>query len=433
VERIRPVATVAVPIKVEGRLWGAMIISTLSEPLPPDTDERLQSFTDLIATALANAEARGEVERLAEEQAALRRVATMVAQGLPASELFGAVAREVGALLGTDFAGIGRFEADAVIAVASSNETMLPTGTRWEIDDASASAQVYRTGSSARVDRMDWSRVSGPLSAASARLGVVSTVASPIIVDGRTWGAVSVSSTHEALPADTEERLEKFTELVATAIANAESKSELAASRRRIVAASDESRRRIERDLHDGVQQRLVSLGLELQEMKHAMPRDHGLEAQLGRIADGLGGALDDLVEIARGIHPAILSHGGLRPALAALARRSAVPVELETDMEGRLPEDVEVAAYYIVSEALTNVAKHGGASVVQLDVLADETSLRLSIRDDGVGGADLGRGSGLVGLKDRVEVLGGTITIESPPDGGTSLVVALPLEQVHD
>jgi signal transduction histidine kinase len=435
-ERLRSlgiVSSVASPIVVEGELWGAMLVASTDALLPVDTEERLEKFTELVTTAIANAESRDELARVAAEQAALRRVATMVAQGLPASELFGAVACEVGALLGTDFAGIGRFEADAVIAVASSNETKLPTGTRWEIDDASASAQVYRTGRSVRVDGVEWSHVRGPLSAASARLGVVSTVASPIIVDGRTWGAVSVSSTHEALPPDTEERLETFTELVVTAIANAESKSELAASRRRIVAASDEARRRIERDLHDGVQQRLVSLRLELQEMKGAMPRDHGLEAQLGRIADGLDGALDDLVEIARGIHPAILSHGGLRPALGALARRSAVPVELEADMEGRFPEDVEVAAYYIVSEALTNVAKHAGASVVQLDVVADETSVRLSIRDDGVGGADSGRGSGLVGLKDRVEVLGGRITVESPPDGGTSLVVALPLEQLHD
>ena len=386
-----------------------------------------------VALAVANADSHEALAHLAAEQAALRRVATMVAHGLPASEIFGAVAREAGALLGADFAGIGRFEGSAVIAVASSNVTMVPTGTRWEIDDVFASAQVHRMGSSVRVDGMDWSRVRGPVSAAPGLLGIVSTVASPIIVDGRTWGTVSVSSTHEALPPDTEERLEKFTELVATAIANAESRSELAASRRRIVAASDEARRRIERDLHDGVQQQLVSLGLELQEMKRALPRDHGLQAQLGRIADGLDGALDDLVEIARGIHPAILSHGGLRPALKALARRSAVPVELEADIEGRVPEDVEVAAYYIVSEALTNVAKHGGASVVQVDVVGDETSIRLSIRDDGVGGADSGRGSGLVGLKDRVEVLGGTITIESPPDGGTSLVVALPLEQVHD
>ena len=267
-------STVGAPILVEGKLWGALMAATRGvEPWAENAETRIAAFTELVATAIANAESREALAELADEQAALRRVATLVAQGLPASELFGAVAREVGALLGTDFAGIGRFEADAVIAVASSNETMLPTGTRWEIDDVSASAQVYRTGKSVRVDGMDWSRVRGSLSAASARLGVVSTVASPIIVDGRTWGAVSVSSTHEALPPDTEARLASFTELVATAIANAESSAEIAASRRRIVAASDDARRRIVRDLHDGAQQRLVHTVISLKLAQQAMAK----------------------------------------------------------------------------------------------------------------------------------------------------------------
>jgi len=401
----------------------ALRAATLSNRLPV-----VEEFTELKATAIANAEARAEVQRLADEQAALRRVATMVAQGHPASELFGAVAREVGALLGTDFAGIGRFEQDAVIAVASSNETMLPTGTRWEIDDVSASAEVYRTGSSARLDGVDWSRVRGALGAASARFGVVSTVASPIIVDGRTWGAMSVSSTHDSLPPDTEERLEEFTELVATAIANAESRSELAASRRRIVAASDDARRRIERDLHDGVQQQLVSLGLELGAMNADPPTGDALKQQLATATEDVSSVLDALVEIARGIHPAILSQGGLAAALKALARRSAVPVELHARIEGPLPDAVEVAAYYVASEALTNVAKHARASVVHIDVTTDAGTLTLVVRDDGVGGAALGEGSGLVGLQDRVEALGGTIAIDSSAGKGTCVVVTLPI-----
>jgi PAS domain S-box-containing protein len=426
-DRIRPVATVAVPIQVEGRLWGAMIISTLSEPLPADTDERLQSFTDLIATALANAESREALAELADEQAALRRVATMVAQGLPASELFGAVAREVGALLGTDFAGIGRFEADAVIAVASSNETMLPTGTRWEIDDVSASAQVYRTGKSVRVDGMDWSRVRGSLSAASARLGVVSTVASPIIVDGRTWGAVSVSSTHEALPPDTEARLASFTELVATAIANAESSAELAASRARITAAADDERRRVVRDLHDGAQQRQVHTVITLKLAQRALAK--GAENGPLLLQEAIGHAEQanvELRELAHGILPAVLTRGGLRAGVRALASRSPVPVEIGISV-GRLPAAVESTAYFVVAEALTNVAKHSSAGHAEVVARIEDGILRVEVRDDGVGGASPD-GTGLVGLADRLAVLDGRLEVDSPPGGGTRLTAAIAL-----
>jgi signal transduction histidine kinase len=219
-----------------------------------------------------------------------------------------------------------------------------------------------------------------------------------------------------------------FTELVATAIANAESQSELAASRRRIVEASDDARRRIERDLHDGIQQQLVSLGMELGELEASLPGDGELKPKVAGVAGGLRSAVDDLREISRGIHPAILSHGGLGAALRTLARRSAVPVQLNAVVDGRLPERVEVAAYYVVSEALTNAARHARASVVSIEVVGQERALELSIRDDGVGGADPGGGTGLIGLKDRIEALGGTITVESPHGQGTSLVVTLPL-----
>jgi signal transduction histidine kinase len=239
---------------------------------------------------------------------------------------------------------------------------------------------------------------------------------------------VTVADTDKPLPPDTEERLQKFTEIVATAIANAESREELAASRRRIVAASDESRRRIERDLHDGVQQQLVSLGLKLGAMTADPPTGDALTEQLAGVTEDVRSAYDGLVEIARGIHPAILSHGGLAPALKALARRSAVPVELHARIDDPLPDEVEVAAYYVSAEALTNTAKYGGASVVRMDVTTDDGTLTLKVRDDGVGGAELGKGSGLVGLQDRVEALGGTIKIDSPADSGTSVVVTLPI-----
>jgi signal transduction histidine kinase len=209
-----------------------------------------------------------------------------------------------------------------------------------------------------------------------------------------------------------------------------QSREELAASRARIVAAGDQARRRIERDLHDGTQQRLVSLVLDLRSAEAAVPPERPeLRAQLARVTDGLTGALEELRELSRGIHPAILSEGGLAPALKALARRSAVPVELEVDVQARLPEPVEVAAYYVVSEALANAAKHAHASVAQVEARARDGLLHLSVRDDGVGGAAPGGGSGLVGLADRVEALGGTIEVHSPAGQGTSLQIDLPIQ----
>jgi signal transduction histidine kinase len=221
-----------------------------------------------------------------------------------------------------------------------------------------------------------------------------------------------------------------FTELIATAISNAETRTELTASRARVVAAADETRRRLERDLHDGIQQQLLTLALDLRGAEVLVPRDldGDLRAQLHRIGDGLNDALDDLRELARGIHPAVLSEGGLEPALKALARRSAIPVELDLSVGARLPERVEVAAYYVASEALTNATKHARASTVEMQVGQRDGTLHLSINDDGVGGADPARGSGLIGLADRVAALGGTISVVSPAGKGTSLHVKLPV-----
>jgi signal transduction histidine kinase len=240
---------------------------------------------------------------------------------------------------------------------------------------------------------------------------------------------MTIASFRQALPNGTERRLSDFTDLVATAIASAESRTELNASRRRIVATADDTRRRIERDLHDGAQQRLVSLALQLRAVQSSVPAElDALATQLDQVVTGLTNAIDELREYARGIHPAILSEGGLEQALRAVARRSDVPVELDVQTSGRLPAPVEVAAYYVVSEALTNAAKHAEASVVVVAVEDVETGLRISVRDDGVGGADVAAGSGLVGLKDRVEALGGRISVESPRGGGTSIQVELPL-----
>jgi len=335
-------SSVGTPIMVEGSLWGVLGVGTSTEqPLPPDAEARLASFAELVATAIANAESRAALTRLVEEQAALRRVATLVARGAPPVEIFSAVSDEVAHLFRAQ-AGVLRFEYDgpAVVFVGVSKTLELPVGTRWEFQTGMASAEVYRTGCSARADAMDWPSANGPVAGAARRLGIVSSVASPIVVEGRLWGAMNVASTDELLPFGMEGRLEKFTELLATAIANAESRSELAASRRRIVAASDEARRRIERDLHDGTQQRLVSLGLAAGVAQADVAADRSdLRAELSRIAAGLADAVAELQEFSRGIHPAILSEGGLGPALRTLARRSAVPVDLDVTTNARFPE----------------------------------------------------------------------------------------------
>jgi len=424
---------VGTPVIVEGRLWGVMATYAASgQPLPADTEARLASFTELVATAIANTQARAEVGRLAEEQAALRRVATLVAGEASPGEVFSTVTEELGRLLGADLAALVRLEsANTAIVVAAWSEgegDHVPVGTLISLEDESVARMVMETGRPARRDNLQ--RASDSISAMARRLGVTSTVGTPIVVEGRPWGGMSVSSKQpEPLPADTESRIADFAELVATAIANAEARTELTASRARVVAAADETRRRIERDLHDGIQQRLVALGLELRAAQATVPPQPGeLEDVVSRAAEGLASVIDELREISRGIHPAILSERGLEPALRALCRRSAVPVELDLDAERRLPEPVESAAYYVVSEALTNAAKHAHASVVNVELDTRDTILQLAIRDDGIGGADLSRGSGLVGLSDRIEALGGTLQVTSPVGTGTTLQIEVPL-----
>jgi signal transduction histidine kinase len=286
---------------------------------------------------------------------------------------------------------------------------------------------VFQTGRAARID--DYAGASGPAADDAREFGVRASVGVPISVGGRLWGCMFVGSTQEPMPAGTEARLAGFTELAATAIANAEAQAALTASRARIVATADATRRRIERDLHDGAQQRLVSLGLELRAAQAAAPPGAGeLVQQLDGLAGGLTGVLDELREVARGLHPAVLAEGGLRPALKTLARRSAVPVCLDIRTGDRLPEPVEIAAYYVVAEALTNTAKHAHASMVDVQVATGDGILHVHVRDDGRGGADFGHGSGLVGLKDRAEALGGQISLHSAPGAGTSVQVSLPL-----
>jgi signal transduction histidine kinase len=426
-------SAVGTPIVVEGHLWGVMIAgSTGDRSLPAETETRLVSFTDLLATAIANAESRADLTRLAEEQAALLRVATLVAQGVPAEELFAAVTEEVGGLLPVDGATMGRYESDRTVTFVHSWSTegsYFPVPSRWDLGGKNVPTVVADTGRPARLTIS--ADFSGPIGLAARERGRRASVGTPIVVEGRVWGVMLVRSDCERdLPPHTEARLTRFTDLVATAIANAESRAELAASRARIVTAADETRRRIERDLHDGAQQRLVSLGLALRTTQAAVPPELGqLDRELSLIATGLANVQDELREIARGIHPAILAEGGLGPALKTLARRCPIPVELDVREHARLPERHEVAAYYVVAETLTNAAKHAQASVVHVAVEVRNSALDVSIRDDGAGGADPTRGSGLLGLKDRVESLGGTIAVQSRPGAGTSVHVELPLE----
>ena len=377
-----------------------------------------------------------ELERteLAREHAALRRVATLVARGAPSEELFTVVTEEVGRLFRVDHAHLGRYESEdkvAILADWSRAGEPFPVGTRWSLGGENLCTLIAQTGRPARID--NYPDASGPLALATAERGFRSGVGSPIIVEGHLWGVMITGSTDEQpLPKGTEARLASFTELVAVAIANADSRADLAASRVRIVAAADETRRRIERNLHDGVQQRLVSLGFMLRAAQTATPPELGkLATELSLAAEELRKAQDDLREIAHGIHPSILAAGGLGQALKNLARSPAIQVDLNAHLlEGQLPQAVEVAAYYVVSEALTNAAKHAQALAVHLDVEQADDVLRLCVRDDGIGGADLARGSGLIGLKDRVEAIGGTFSLRSPHGAGTTLEVEFPLDE---
>jgi signal transduction histidine kinase len=365
------------------------------------------------------------------QEAALRRVATLVARGVPPEEIFGAVIAETRKLLGADLARLLCYEPDgtAKIVAACDPGMEIHVGTRLTLEDEGLAAQVRRTARPLRMEALD--EGAPTLIAAGVReQGIHSWVGAPVVVEGRMWGTMVVAwKQPQPSSSDAESRMAQFTELVATAIANAHSSEQLRASRARVVAASDDTRRQIERDLHDGVQQRLVSLGLELRNAEATVPPGlPELHSQLQRVVQGLTGAFDELRAISRGIHPAILSVGGLGPALRMITRRSPVPVELELQDGVRLPERLEVAAYYVVSEALTNVAKHAQASVVWVELRADDSTAQLTIRDDGVGGADADQGSGLIGLVDRVEATGGKMRITSEPGRGTTLLVTLPI-----
>jgi signal transduction histidine kinase len=377
---------------------------------------------------------RDDLRILADLQASLRRVATLVACGVDPPVVFTAVADELARCVGVQHSTLVRFEPEGtglfLAGHHGAERAEMAVGQRFPLGGGSIAAMVLRTGRPARIDRPHGDDAPGPAAEYSRWLGMRSRVAAPIMVDGRAWGAAIVgSSQHDPLPPDTESRVADFADLVTTAIANAEARIQLTASRARIVAADDDARRRLERDLHDGAQQQLVSLGLKLRSAEASLPPAlEPIRAQLGEIVDGLTGVSRELQEVSRGIRPAVLSQGGLKPAVKTLARRSIVPVELTVGIDQRLPDAVELAAYYIVAESLTNAAKHSGASAVWINVDTDGVNVSLSICDDGNGGADSDRGSGLIGLTDRAEALGGQLEISSPVGAGTSIHATIPL-----
>jgi signal transduction histidine kinase len=383
---------------------------------------------------MAGLQGRAGDHRITGEQAALRRVATLVARGTPPEEVFAAVTEEAGRLLSVDYATMARYaqECENVVAAWSNTGAAFPIGAQVRLGGRNVPTLVFETGRAARID--DYTGASGPVAEVVRKLGLRAAVGVPVSVEGRLWGVMIAASDIGPLPAGTEARLAGFTELAGTAIANAEARAALAASRARIVATADATRRRIERNLHDGAQQRLVSLALDLRAAEAAAAAGTGdLAPQLDHLAAGLDDVLADLREIARGLHPAILADGGLAAALKTLARRAAIPVQLDIRVDRQLPDPVEIAAYYTVAEALTNAAKHARATTAQVKVSARDGVLHVRVHDDGPGGAHFARGTGLLGLKDRAEVLGGHLRLDSPPGAGTTLEITLPARVPDD
>jgi PAS domain S-box-containing protein len=423
-------SSVGSPIIVEGHVWGAVFVHSkqADQPLPADTEARLTNFAELVATAISNAQARAEVGRLAEEQAALRRVATLVAEERPPPDLFAAVAKEVGRVLRLEDTRIVRYEADGTATVIASWGQLaaaLPVGTRVSPEGLTASTSVFRTRQPTRID--DFTKAPGSFAASLRELGVHSAVGVPIVVDGRLWGALSTASLRpDPIPADTERRMEQFSELVATAVSNIEARSELAASRVRIVAAADEERRRVVRDLHDGAQQRLVHTVLTLKLARQALAEGDDAAPVLDEALGEAERANDELRELSHGVLPAVLARGGLLAGIEALATRAPVPVDIRVCAD-RLPTTVEATGYFVVAEALTNVAKHSHATRAEVTARVEDGALRVRVRDDGIGGARRD-GTGLLGLADRLALLDGELRVQSPESGGTLIEADVPV-----
>jgi signal transduction histidine kinase len=411
-----------------GRLAGGDLAVRMPETGVGEIGALERSF-NVMASSLERS--RDDLNRLVDEQAALRRVATLVAEAAEPSRIFETVTREVGLLSGADLARMERYESAATItgiaAWSRDQGPELAVGRRFELEGLSVAAEVLERGIPIRIE--SFAGAGGAIAEEARALGIRSSVGCPVVVEGRLWGVIAASSRQEeAFPAETESQIAEFTELVATAIANAESRDELIASRARIVAAADEARRRIRRDLHDGAQQRLVHALITFKLARRSLEEGDPKASEL--LDEGLEhaeSAASALRELSHGILPSVLTRGGLRAGVESLVSRMSLPVSI--DVEGqRLPAGIEATAYFVVSEALTNVVKHAGAARAEVSAKANEGVLRVEIRDDGEGGATPDGGTGLVGLRDRVSALEGSLRVESPPGGGTRVVATLPL-----
>jgi signal transduction histidine kinase len=428
--------TVVYPVRRTSAMASELAAGDLAVRMPETSPGEIGVLETTFNTMASSLEASYDKLRLAaQEQRALRRIATLVARGVSPAEVFTAVAAEAGRVLGVDHTIIVRHESDNTVTVVGywndprTPKVMPPLDGHWPVEDGTVTAAVLTTGRPAR--KADYEHATSAIGIWSQSMGTRCVVGCPVKVEGRVWGALFTHSLVPGVEPDvTEDRMCEFVELVGTAMANAQARSDLLASRARVVAAADESRQRIERMLHDGTQQRLVALGLKLRMAQDSVsPCQEELKQQLFNAVEELSSALTDVQEISRGIAPPLLTARGLPPALRSLARRSPVPVKLDVRIDGRLPKPIETAIYYSVSEALTNLAKHARASVVEVHVRLQDTTVRLSVRDDGVGGADLRSGSGLLGLKDRVGALDGRIDVVSPAGGGTSLLIDIPIK----
>ena len=420
-------ASVAVPIVIQGTLWGALVVVSRDRPLPRGIEDHLVSFAELIGTAISAAEARLRLRALAEEQAALRRVAELVARGTAPEEVLVAVTDEASALLGDLPAVLLRYDGEVAVAVATCNSPA-PLGLRVPSHAGTATGQVLRSGRPVRVDTFDGT----PLADMARDLGVTSGVAVPITVEGLVRATLTTSSPGPPLPADTEARLAQFAELGAVAIANAETNAKLTASRARVVATADETRRSLQRDVHDGAQQRLVHAVITLKMARDTIEVGSPAAGLVQEALANVERASRELRDIVHGILPTSLTNGGLRIGLESLVADLALPVEMSVTAP-RLPTAIETTAYFVVVEVLTNAVKHSRARKVRLNVDLDGDRLVVEVGDDGVGGADPARGTGLTGLLDRVDAADGTLTIVSPIGDGTIVRAELPVPSGSD
>jgi len=424
--------TLAFPIVSDGEVILILQLSSDAPAAPDDgTLEVLESTFQNVLQFAERREAEAAERRLAAEQAALRRVATLIAEGAEPERVFQSVTSEVGQLFGAQTTNMVQYRPEGTSATLLGGWTAgvasIEPGTVLELDGEAAISQIRETGRPVRID--DYSQLTGNLAAQVQRLGARAAVAAPIMVQGYLWGAMIVISNEGPFPPRTETRIAEFTDLVALALSSTDAYAQLTASRARIVEAGDAERRRLERNLHDGAQQRLVSLSLALRLARARLHADpDSANALLEAASEELATALEELRELARGIHPAILTDRGLAPALEAIAGRSPVPVTIHSLPEKRMPAQVEAAAYYVVSESLANVAKYAGASRVDISIVCQNGWAFVEVGDDGAGGADPGRGSGLLGLADRVEALAGNLDVESPAGSGTRVRARIPL-----